>query len=339
MVIEESRSTVRVETAGRGVATALVSIVIPVYNSAATIGQLCETLIRELAGLWRLQIILVDDGSRDGSYAACQRLHELHPEAIGCVRLSRNFGEHNAVMAGLNFAEGDYCVVMDDDLQNPPREVIRLLEEAVKGYDVVYATYEDKQHSQFRNLGSRLHNWMATHALGKPADLYLSSFKVMSRFVVREAIQYTGPDPYLDAIILRTTRHISTVAVEHRPRANGKSGYTLKKLIGLWGNMIVTFSLYPLRVLGAFGLVMAAVGAAIAVTTLVRWLSPGGTDPTGYEKLHATFWFFRGSILLAISIVGEYVGRIYMHLNRAPQFIIRHALQCRPESPYARARP
>jgi len=309
-----------------------VSIVIPVYNSEATVEQLCDLLIKELSDSYRLQIVLVDDGSGDRSACACRRVHERHPELVDCITLSRNFGEHNAVMAGLNCAEGDYCVIMDDDLQNPPSEVRALIEEARRGYDVVYTRYEAKRHAPLRNLGSRLHNWMATRALGKPADLYLSSFKVLSRFVVQEVIRYTGPDPYLDAIVLRVTRRIGVVRVRHEPRKHGQSGYTLRKLVSLWGNMIVSFSLYPLRLLGALGVMMTLVGVLYGLYTFVAWATPAIKEPDAYQKLNAANWFFRGIVLLAVGLVGEYVGRIYKHLTRDPQFIVRDTLRHRPRT-------
>ncbi|MBI5387308.1 MAG: glycosyltransferase family 2 protein [Verrucomicrobia bacterium] len=316
-----------------------VSIVIPVYNSEATIGRLCEQLLAELASFWRLQIVLVDDGSADQSAAVCRRLHERHPDSVSCVLLARNFGEHNAVMAGLNYAEGDYCVIMDDDFQNPPSEVHRLVEEAAQGYDVVYVRYEVKQHGLWRNLGSRLHNWMATYALHKPRDLYLSSFKVLSRFVVRQVVQYTGPDPYLDAIVLRTTRKIGVVAAQHHEREKGRSNYTLLKLFALWGNMIVAFSLYPLRLMVIYGCVMALLGLAYGAYTILAWLVPAWSDPDSYQKLSASMWFFRGSTLLALGILGEYVGRIFMRLNQAPQFIVRELLPRRRQRPALGVRP
>jgi undecaprenyl-phosphate 4-deoxy-4-formamido-L-arabinose transferase len=302
-----------------------LSVVIPVYNAEATIEQLCDVLIRELSPSYRLQIVLVNDASCDGTCAACQRLRERYPDAIDYVTLTRNFGEHNAVMAGLHYAEGDYCVIMDDDFQNPPLEVVKLVAKIRQGYDVVYSRYETKMHSAFRNLGSRFHNWMATHALGKPADLYLSSFKILSHFMVQQIIRYTGPDPYLDAIILRITRNIGVVTVQHEPRNNGKSGYSLGKLVSLWGNMFVAFSLYPLRLVAALGVVMTLAGLFYGAYTLVGWLTPWITEPDNYQKLNAANWFFRGLVLLAIGIVGEYVGRNYMHVNSDPQFIVRDA--------------
>lgn len=306
-----------------------LSIVIPVYNSERTIARLCEQLILELGEGYHLQIVLVDDNSTDGSARVCRVVHDRYPEQVDCIVLSRNFGEHNAVMAGLNYADGDYCVIMDDDFQNPPAEVHRLVAEAGKGNDVVYVRYDSKRHSYCRNLGSRFHNWMATRALGKPSGLYLSSFKIVSQFLVQEIVRYTGPDPYIDAIILRTTRKIGVVPSQHEPRQTGKSGYTFGKLVALWGNMIVSFSLFPLRLLGALGAVMLLVGTGVGLFTLVSLVVPGWEDPDSIQRLNASNWFFRGVTLVAVGIVGEYVGRIYMHLNREPQFIVRSMVRRR----------
>ncbi len=300
-----------------------VSIVIPVYNAEATIARLCDALVAALGAKWRLQIVLVDDGSRDNSAQECCRLHRRHPGIVDCVLLSKNFGEHNAVMAGLHQVRGSYCVIMDDDFQNPPSEVELLLTEIAKGYDVVYVRYPSKQHQMWRNLGSRLHNFMATHALKKPADLYLSSFKVLSRFLVREIIQYTGPDPYLDAIVLRTTQRIGTVAVKHQAREAGESGYTTAKLLSLWSNMLIGFSIYPLRVVAILGFVMAMLGILFGLFGTITLGSSAMIDPEDIDKLYGPRWLVRGSTLIAVCIVGEYIGRIYRHLNRSPQFIIR----------------
>ncbi|MBI5686015.1 MAG: glycosyltransferase family 2 protein [Verrucomicrobia bacterium] len=308
-----------------------LSIVIPVYNSEATIERLCDAVVEEMGSSYRLQLVLVNDGSRDGSCAACQRLRERYPDMVDYISLTRNFGEHNAVMAGLHYAEGDWCVIMDDDFQNPPSEVHKLVAKMREGYDVVYTRYESKKHTAFRNLGSRLHNWMATRALGKPADLYLSSFKILSKFMVQQIIRYTGPDPYMDAIILRVTRNVGVVTVQHEERTEGKSGYSLGKLVSLWGNMFVAFSLYPLRLVALLGVCMALLGIFYGSYTFVAWLLPWIEEPGDYQKLDASNWFFRGLMLLAIGIVGEYVGRNYMHVNSDPQFIVRDVQMHRPQ--------
>jgi glycosyltransferase involved in cell wall biosynthesis len=309
-----------------------LSIVIPVYNAEQTIESLCNTLIDLYASTYSLEIILVNDCSKDSSHLICRRLQESHGELVTYVRLARNFGEHSAVMAGLHQVTGDLCVIMDDDFQNPPEEVRHLVVEIEKGYDVVYSSYPAKNDKLWRNMGSRFNDKMANVILKKPADLYLSSFKVINRFLVSEIIKYTGPEPYIDAIILRSTANIGKIEVRHDLRKHGQSGYTFKKLISLWGNMVVSYSLIPLRIIGIIGLVLTVLGLALAGTTLVADLLPHMEDPSEYEKLTSVISFFRGFQLLAISIVGEYVGRIYLALHSDPQFVIRERFCARSAS-------
>jgi undecaprenyl-phosphate 4-deoxy-4-formamido-L-arabinose transferase len=308
-----------------------LSIVIPVYNAEKTIGDLCRALMSHLASDYRLEIVLINDFSRDGTDAACKRLQAEFPETITYARLSRNFGEHNAVMAGLNEARGDFVVIMDDDFQNPPEEVSRLVAEIQKGFDVVYSQYPEKRDSLFRNLGSYLNGSMARVILNKPANLYLSSFKAMNRFLVDELITYKTPTPYLDAIILRITRNIGTVEVRHDRRLAGNSGYTLKKLTALWGDMIVSYSLVPLRVLAVTGFVLTLLGVYAVADMVIGSIHPLMTDPTDLEEFTSVTMFFRGFQLFATGVVGEYVGRIYLKLNQEPQFIIREKLSAQPE--------
>ncbi|MCK5803807.1 MAG: glycosyltransferase family 2 protein, partial [Lentisphaeria bacterium] len=195
-----------------------LSLLIPVYNAAETINALVERLSAELDSL-RIEFVLVNDGSSDDSDAVCRKLHEIYPNQLTYVKLARNFGEHNAVMAGLAQTTGEYVVIMDDDFQNPPEEVLKLHSAAREGsFDVVYSQYERKQHSPFRNLGSTLHNRMAVALIKKPRDLYLSSFKCLSRWLVKQVVGYTGPFPYLDGLIFRCTHNYGTVEVRHDER-------------------------------------------------------------------------------------------------------------------------
>jgi undecaprenyl-phosphate 4-deoxy-4-formamido-L-arabinose transferase len=310
-----------------------LSIVIPVYNAEKTIESLCKTLMDLYGKSFRLEIVLVNDNSRDSTHLICRRLHEEYRETVTYLRLARNFGEHCAVMAGLNHVTGELCVVMDDDFQNPPEEIGRLVAEIEKGFDVVYSRYPVKRDSFFRNLGSRLNDRMANVILHKPAGLYLSSFKIMNRFLVDEIVKYTGPDPYIDAIILRATASIGMIEVRHDERRHGRSGYTLGKLVSLWGNMVVSFSLIPLRFIGVFGLIMSVVGVGIGGQAVIAYLLPQITDPTEVEWLASSISFYRGVELLAISVVGEYVGRIYQALNSDPQFVVRERLAARNRLP------
>jgi len=301
-----------------------LSVVVPVYRGADTVTELVERLSEELRPSYDFEIVLVEDCSPDNSRAVMQGLAARHPWVV-CVHLSRNFGEHNAVLCGLNYATGDYVVTMDDDLQNPPSEVTRLVKELEAGFDVVYSRYDRKRHHWFRNLGSKLNDRVANVMLGKPPDLYLSSFKAMSRFVVDEIIKFDGPFPYIDGLILRTTRNIKVVTVEHHQRAVGASGYTLTKLVRLWVNMFTSFSILPLRVASLFGLLVAAAGVLAAIAFAVeRVRNP--SLPLGWASLSVMVLLLAGVQLFALGMLGEYLGRMFLKLGGEPQFVVRETL-------------
>ena len=189
-----------------------LSVVIPVYNSENSIGPLIERLGNALQGI-SYEVILVNDGSRDSSEEVCTRLAETRPE-VTFISLRRNFGEFNAVMCGLNHAQGLFCVMIDDDFQNPPEEILKLVHTArTSNYGVVYTHYDKKEHALYRNFGSRFVNWITSYLLNKPRDLYLSSFKLIRQEVVQEVIKYTGPYPYIDGLLFRVTRN--TVSYTH----------------------------------------------------------------------------------------------------------------------------
>ena len=229
-----------------------LSIIIPVYNSERTIGPLVEQLqvcLPEQA----VEIVLVNDGSKDGSAIVCQQLATRY-STVRFVSLRRNFGEFNAVLCGLNHATGQYAVIIDDDFQNPPEAISILVDKAEAGqFDVVYSRYAQKQHHWFRNLGSWLVNTLTTYSLDKPHDLYLSSFKVIRREVINEIIRYRGPYPYIDGLIFRVTRNVGSVEVPHNSRADGRSTYTFRKLVSLFLTVFIGYSLWPIRVFTMLG--------------------------------------------------------------------------------------
>jgi len=300
-----------------------VTIVIPVFNGSPTITKLVTECIQSFEEFFDLEIVLINDCSEDNSYDVCLCIQERYPSTITFLSLSKNFGEHNAVMAGLHHSNGDFVVTLDDDGQNPPQEALNLINYAVKeNLDVVYSYYPKKKHNLVRNLYSWLNGKVANLMLRKPVGLYLSSFRSMSRFTVQEIIKYDLPYPYVDGLILRSISNIGALETKHKSRISGKSGYTFKKLFRLWLNMFTNFSVLPLRIASFLGFVFALLGMLIGVFTLYeRFLNPN--LPVGWATIAVLCSILGGVQLMALGMIGEYLGRIFLGMNRQPQFIVR----------------
>ena len=299
-----------------------LSIVVPVYRGAATVALLVDAL-SALQPEGGLEIVLVNDGSPDNSGEVCRALMGTATVPIIYVEHTRNYGEHNAVMTGLRHASGSYVITMDDDLQNPPEEVIKLYDHARLGnWDVVYTRYAVKQHAAWRNIGSRFANKVADWLLDKPRGLYLSSFRCMSAGVVRNVTRYTGPYPYVDGLIMQVTTRIDSIEVRHFPRVEGRSNYTLKRLVLLWLNLATSFSLAPLRLAILAGLIMALLGAGGAVATIVEALY-SDSIPSGWASTMTAILLVGGVQSMVLGVLGEYVGRTFLSANGKPQGSVR----------------
>lgn len=304
----------------------LVSFVIPCYRSEKTIGQvvdeICTAMDKEPE--YGFEIVLVNDSSPDDTFSVIRELCERHSFVKG-IDLAKNFGQHAALMAGMRMAKGDIVVCLDDDGQTPADEVGKLLVKLEEGFDVVYASYGKKKHSAFRNFGSKVNELMTRVMLGKPKELMVSSYFAARRFVVDEMIRYEHSYPYVIGLVLRSTKKITNVEVNHRARAEGESGYTLKKLLGLWFNGFTAFSIKPLRIATFIGSACAFGGFAYGIYTIIKKLVLVNVE-AGFSALMSVLVFMGGMIMLMLGMIGEYVGRMYICMNCSPQYVVREMI-------------
>lgn len=300
-----------------------LSIVVPVYRSAAIlpdlVGQIAAEMGKEnLDG--QFELLLINDASPDDSWRVIKNLAREHPFVRG-ISLRRNFGQHNAIMAGLNHARGRFIVLMDDDLQHPPDAIGDILRALSDGYDVCYTRYVNRQHALWKKLGSLFNDWAATRLLGKPRGLYLSSFKGLRREVALEIIRYDGPYAYVDGLILDITRSITSIDIEHQARQEGQGNYNLTRSISLWLKMATSFSILPLRIATGLGFALSVLSFAMIVFVIIQKMRHP-EFPAGWSSLIATILFIGGIQTLCIGMIGEYLGRTYLKLNRKRQFVI-----------------
>lgn len=307
-----------------------VSFVIPCYRSEKTVSAVVDEIGRtmENMGTYEYEVVLVNDCSPDNTLSVIRNLCAQNKRIKG-ISFSRNFGQHAALMAGLRHADGDYVICLDDDGQTPADEADKLLAKLEEGFDAVYASYEHKKHSLFRNFGSKVNELMTRVMLEKPADLFISSYFGVRRFVVEDMIRYENSYPYVIGLVLRATKNITNVPVNHRDREEGRSGYTLKKLLNLWFNGFTAFSVKPLRIATMLGGGCAAVGFLYGLYTIVKKIVNPAV-PMGFSSLMSAVVFFGGMIMIILGLVGEYVGRIYISLNNSPQYVIRERMNVEP---------
>lgn len=303
-------------------ATEKVSIVIPCYRSEKMIGivvnEIKKTIQRNKE--YEYEIILVNDGSPDNTWQEISKL-ALQDNYIKAVNLSKNFGQHNALMAGYRLVTGDYVIGMDDDGENDPGDMFLLIDKLKEGYDFVCAEYPRHQ-SKFRGLGTKMNNMMATYLIGKPRDIEFTSYYVMQRFVIDEIIKYEHAYPYVGGLLLRVTNNLGTVEMDRKKRLSGNSGYNFRKLLSLWVNGFTAFSVKPLRIATALGLTTSIFGFVVFLIIIIRKFIVNDYV-MGYASLMACIMFFSGMIMMLLGISGEYLGRIYVSINNAPQYVIR----------------
>ena len=299
-----------------------ISIVVPCYRSADCVRALVERFRDLLAPRYaRLQVVLVNDCSPDDTWTVIAALAEEFPFVVG-VDLRKNVGQDNAIMAGLHEATGEIIVVMDDDLQHDPADVPRLCDELGRGWDVVYANFAEKQQSWWKNLGSWGADRMGVWLLGKPPGLYMSPFKAVRRAVIDEVLRFNGPFSYVDGILFTITSRISQIPAVHHRRHAGASNYNVVRSIRVALKLATSFSITPLRLASLAGALFAVIAFALGLYFVIATVLLDEHRVEGWPSLIVSVFFLGGVQLLGIGALGEYVGRIFLTLNRRPQFVV-----------------
>jgi undecaprenyl-phosphate 4-deoxy-4-formamido-L-arabinose transferase len=300
-----------------------ISIVIPVYNSQDNLIELARQVHDALAKM-SYELILVNDGSKDESWGVIVQLCSQNHNVIG-VNLRKNCGQDNAIMAGLSYATGDYSVIMDDDIQHSPYDIIKLYDECRQGYDVCYAHFLKKKQALWKNIGSWFNGKIADVLIDKPGHIYLSPFQIIRKEVVDEILKYKGPYPYVQGLLLQTTANVTQITVAHHERYKGKSNFNFFRSISVFFKLATSFSVYPLRIASLLGFLVASIGFGLALLYLFEYfLSDHKVE--GWLTLVLINLIIGGLILASIGLIGEYMGRMYLSLNSKPQYTVKETV-------------
>ncbi|MDO4306531.1 MAG: glycosyltransferase family 2 protein [Eubacteriales bacterium] len=303
----------------------LVSVVIPCYYSQPTIEKVVEMVMAEFEKNdgYECDFVLVNDGSKDGTYQEIRKLASRYPNVRG-VDLMRNFGQHNALMAALSYADGEYILGMDDDMQTHPSQIFKLIHKMEEGYDLVYGIYPSRKNSRLKNFSSKLNEVTSRIMLNRPKEISSSNFWIITNAVKEEVVKYKSYNPYIDGVFYRVTHNIGNVEVEHFKREQGSSNYTFRKLLNLW-LAYWNFSVIPLRVSFFLGVFAGIAGVLIAVLVVINKLLHPDV-PVGWSSSLCVTVLFFALVLMVLGIIGEYLGKIILILNDTPQYIVRNTV-------------
>lgn len=299
-----------------------ISVIVPVYNSEATVSLLLKRLTAALSLITDdYEIVLVEDGSSDNSWTAIEQECAIYGERIVAVQLMRNYGQHNALMCGIKIARGRLVVTMDDDLQNPPEEISKLISHIENSeLDLVYGKTTERKHAGWRNFGAAL-VWGFYRTVFR-TDVTPTPFRIMRRQLTRSVLFYNLNFTYLDGLLAWCTTRIGSVAVQHHQRAEGRSGYSLRKLILLALNLYTNFSLLPLQIVSGVGFFTAISGLTTGIYFVIQHFALNIAVP-GFASTIVAILVLGGVQLLALGVIGEYIGRLHLNVNRKPQYVVR----------------
>lgn len=303
-----------------------LSFVIPCYRSENTVLSVVEEIdeVMKTRQGYNYEIILINDCSPDNVWKVIKNLTKNRSD-IKAISFVKNFGQHSALLAGYAVIDGDYVISLDDDGQSPVDEVFKLVDKLEEGYDVVYAKYYELKESLWRRFGSWVSDKMTEVLIQKPKEIKGSSYYIMRNYIAKEMVRYKNPYPFVGGLVYRTTKNIANVTVNHRDRIEGKSGYSFAKLLKLWLNGFTAFSVTPLRFSSLVGVICALIGFIFGIITVVRKIAIPDIS-VGWSSTVAIMLFIGGLIMLMLGMIGEYLGRIYISINNAPQYVIKEMI-------------
>ena len=301
-----------------------ISFVIPCYRSENTVRSVIDEIVEKVRERNDIdyEIIAVNDQSPDKVLEVLIAYAENMPQ-LKVIDLAKNMGKHAALMAGYSYTTGDYIVNVDDDGQCPVDRLWDLLAPLDGNYDVSIAAYSVKEENAFKRFGSRMNDYMARLLIDKEKGLQITNFSAMKRFVCDEILRYHNAYPYIDGLILRTTKKIANVNMEERKRISGTSGYTFRKSLSLWINGFTAFSVKPLRIASIMGIIISILGFLFSLIVVLRKIIHPEIS-VGYSSLMSVLLFVSGILMIMLGLIGEYVGRIYISLNNSPIYVIRN---------------
>lgn len=304
-----------------------ITVIIPCYRSSSSLPMVIDSLLNTIKKRTEFdyEIILINDGSPDnGETWNTIKTIANNNTIIKGINLSKNFGQHNAMMAGYKVSKGDIIVGMDDDGENNPQFMFELVDKLSEGYDCVMGEYNNDKKKSIRGLGTKINNKMAEKLINKPKDITLTSFYACKRFIVEQICEYNNAYPYIAGLILQSTNNLGKVSLKREKRISGKSNYSLRKLIRLWVSGFTAFSIKPLRISSTIGFVCATIGFVLGIVIIIRKFFLDVM--IGWSSLVSITLFIGGLIMMMLGMIGEYIGRIYLSVNKAPQFVIKEKI-------------
>lgn len=302
-----------------------ISVVIPVYRSEDNLPELVSRIELALKD-FAFELVLVNDCSPDRSWMVIEDLCKKYDFITG-LSLMKNSGQDNAIIAGLNYVSGSYVVIMDDDLQHDPKDILKLYQKCKEGYHVCYANFNLKKQAAWKNFGSWLNGKLAEILINKPKGIYLSPFEMLKYEVVHEIIKYKGSHPYIQGLIFNVTDNVCQVDVEHHERYSGTSNYNFIKSINVFLRLATGFSVKPLRFASVLGFISSLSGFIMIPIYLYQYFSNDYKNIEGWTTLVILLLLIGGLILMSLGIIGEYLGRMYIDISNKPQYTIESRIQ------------